>query len=214
MGGSQGAVLEGVRAFADTDFVKNKAQRGAVLGIINMLDPEIVNAKPWQKKRKLAAMADMMSENAILKITAGDVTGVIPADTATAVLNGAKKYIANTRLDMRGKMSVDEYVRYVDQEAGIMALTMLEIARTRAARPEMIQAQGNTMRAYENFLDEVSVSKLPEGQSVNDALTTAVEDLVNLRNINIDDAGSDVLVAQAGRDQIEGPSRQCSKRGS
>ena len=55
-----------------------------------MLDPEIVTAKPWQKKRKLAAMADMMSDNALLKIAAGDVTGMIPADTAAAVLNGAK----------------------------------------------------------------------------------------------------------------------------
>ena len=193
---------EGVRAFADSDFVKNKAQRGAVLGIVNMLDPEIVTAKPWQKKRKLAAMADMMSDNALLKVAAGDVTGMIPADTATAVLNGAKKYIANTRTHMRSTMSVEEYVKYVDQEAGIMALTMMEIARTRAAKPEMIQAQGNTMRAYENFLNEVSVSKLPQGQSIDEAVTAAVDDLVNLRNTNIDAAGSDVLVAQAGRDQL------------
>ena len=201
IGGFAGRRVAGARAFVDRSYIKDKAQRGALLGVISVLDPEIAKAKPWQKKRKLAAMADMMSENAILRISAGDVEGLIPADTATAVLNGAKKYIANTRAEQRRSMSVEQFQQYVDQEAGIMALTMMEIARTRAAKPEMIQAQGNMMAAFDQFLDDVAVSKLPEGQSVDEALTAAVDDIVNFRNMGVDEAATGVVIATAAKEQ-------------
>ena len=194
---------EGIRAFASKEFVRNKAQQGALLGIINTLDPTIATANSFNQKRKLAAMAEMMNENAFLQINAGDVTGIIPADAATAVLSGAKKYIANTRPDLRKGKSLDEWKQAVEQEAGIMALTMIEIARTKASDPAMIQAQGRTMSAFENFLDDVAVSKLPEGQSLDEALTSSVNELVNIRNKGIDEAASDVMITEAGKAQIE-----------
>ena len=195
--------VEGVRAFTSKDFVRNKSAQGAMMGVVNLLDPSIAKASKFNQKRKLAAMADMLSENAMLKLSAGDVEALIPSDSATAVLNGAKKYIANTRSDMRRKLSKGEFFAFVDEEAGKMALTMIEIARTRAGDPATVAAQGRTMKGFENFLDKVSVSKIPKGQSVQEALEGSINDLVSLRNSQVDDAASDVVITSVAKDQAQ-----------
>lgn len=174
--------VSGIRAFFSRDFVRQRAYKEAMLSLITNLDPTIREVPAQEAQRRMVAMAEMFSDNAFLDVTLGNVTGRVQRDSATAALNGAKGYIAETRQSLRNTMSDAEWREYVDTEAASLALSMIEVNRALGANPEILQA-GNRMAAQiADTIREAGRQGIPEGMTPEQAVETAMQSLVDLRN--------------------------------
>ena len=199
-----GKKIEGARSFTSKSFLRDKAQQGTLLSVLETLDPEILKGSNLAKKRRLAKLSEVLSDNAFLNIAIGGTKGSIPNDTATALLQGSKEYIANAHTHIRNQrgMSATEYKEYVNEQAAIMSLKMIEISRYRAADPSVLQANAKATQGIGDLMQSAGDAMIPEGMNPEVAIQQAVDSFVALRNKNVGAAQAGVETAEAGVKEV------------
>lgn len=185
--------VSGVRAVFDKKFLENSVFEETMLSLVTVLDPAIKEVSPAEGRRRLMAMAEMFSSNAVMDVTLGDLTRQIPRDSATAVLNGAKGYISDTRQSLKNSMSAVEWAEYVDKEAANMALSMLSVTRAMGANKEVIQSSNNMAGTISEFIRDAGSQGIPEGVNRGEFFADNINALLEQRAGRVD-------VAQAGLD--------------
>lgn len=120
----------GVRGFFSPNFVRDESQRKAMLGVINIIDPELQDLPPARLARALTNMATVLEANATAIVRIGETTEEVALDTVNAMSRGAEEYIRATRVTNRRGMTDAEWEQYVATEARDMVDRMIGVARS------------------------------------------------------------------------------------
>ena len=188
--------VAGVRAVFDQKFLETRAFEETMLSLVTVLDPTIKEVSGAEGRRRLTAMAEMFSSNAVMDVTLGEVSAQIPRDSATAVLNGAKGYIVDTRQSLKNTMSDADWAAYVDREAATMALSMLSVTRAMGSSPEIVQSSNDMAGAIADTIRRAGAQGLPEGRQGGEFFVENINNLLAERTTRVQAASSAVDTAE------------------
>ena len=182
----------GARGFVDKSFVKDNAKRAALLGVITAIDPSLVGKKGREIAEATRTLAKVLDENATALTTVGSTTAEVPVDTINALASGAKKYIEITRQSLQNSMSPDEWAKYVDTEANSIVSNTIGIARGNMDNAGLRDKQADMV----NDMGQVFEAEAKAVNPNNAEFGTAVDDLVETRNLDLQDIDAEIGAAE------------------
>lgn len=159
----------------------NKAvQDGTVMNVVNVLDPTIADLPPKQMARRLGTLSRVLNEESIRRITVGETSKDIQADTTTAIMGGAEAYIRETRQHLREGRTPEEFEELVQKEAGEMTSRMIGLLRSQQGSAAVTANQGRMANEMGEVMREEG--RRIAGGDINAASEEATGNLVDLRN--------------------------------
>jgi hypothetical protein len=181
---------EGLRAFFSPEFVRDQAARQSILSAVKIMDPALEGLSPRELTRNLNELALVMDANASAMIQIGETTGEVALDTVNAMANGAEKYITVTRAGLRRNMTQDQWDEYVRSEGAAMVERTISLARSEQGNDVLRRSTAGMGAAIDRTITEEADRLLPTSGEGSDALREGTQELVDLRQADIDRATS------------------------
>lgn len=188
---------QGLRAAFDKEYLTNTIKEGTILNTITYLDPKLKDLGAKDFVQNVRQLAQILNNNAELHIKIGDTEGVVPVDTISALMKGAKSYVTVSNQKLKNSMG-DKWDAFVNDEATALVQRMIDIQR---AVPENVQSR----LAQSNMLDGVQQVIKKAGDDITPSGITNQEmgqELVNIRTGELDSAAKNVDIAQKQVDTI------------
>jgi hypothetical protein len=183
-------------------FVRDKAQRAAILGVITTIDPALKNLNAQEVAEASRALAQVLKDNATVLATVGNTAEEIPVDTVNALAAGAKKYITVTRQRLQNTMKPDEWERYVEKEANSIVSNTIGVTRGSTDNSMIRDKQAEMINSAGNLFEKEAKAVNPDDVNFD---TETVPDLVDNRNLDLQEIDAEISAAetQAGNLRAE-----------
>ena len=183
-------------------FVRDKAQRAAILGVITTIDPALKNSNAQEVAEASRALAQVLKDNATVLAIVGNTAEEIPVDTVNALAAGAKKYITVTRQRLQNTMKPDEWERYVEKEANSIVSNTIGVTRGATDNSMIRDKQAEMINSAGNLFEKEAKAVNPDDVNFD---TETVPDLVDKRNLDLQEIDAEISAAetQAGNFRAE-----------
>lgn len=203
--GFVGERFRGARAIFDPQYLRDRSERAALLGIVTSLDPErVVNGQTLgletlsnrQMPRALTNLAAVLEANSQTIVRIGETVEEVPLDTVNAISRGAAEYIRATYPQLRRGMSDAEWDAFVQAEAVNMTERMIGIARSQEGNAVVRQGIMGMSDAVDRAITGEANRLLEPTELVENPLGAATNTLVDQRNADIAAATADLGTAE------------------
>jgi hypothetical protein len=201
-GGFLAERYRGARGFFDPEFVRNRAQRQSMLGVLTVIDPELAGLPPTRLASSLRNLAVVMDANATTLVRIGETTEEVALDSVNALSRGAEEYIKASRASLRRGMTDDEWQDYVTREARDMTERMISLARSQEGNPIMRSAQAGMSDSIDRAISTEAGRLLAPTDAVDNPLAQGATNLVDQRAADVATATGAADSAQASVDAI------------
>ena len=175
-------------------FVRDKASRAAVLGVITTIDPALKGRNARDVAEASRTLAKVLDANSTTLAQVGQTTADIPVDTVNALAAGAKKYIRVTRQNLENTMKPDEWEKYVEKEANTIVSNTIGVARgstdNSLIRDKQAEMSDSVSGLFKDEADRVN----PDNVDFNEQ---TVPGLVEQRNLDLEEIDAEIGAAEA-----------------
>lgn len=192
----------GARGFFDPTYVRDRSQRSAMLGVLNIIDPELANLPPNQLANSLKNLATVMDANATTLVKVGETSEEVALDSVNALARGAEEYIKASRAPLRRTMEEGEWQSYVTREARDMTERMIGLARSQEGSPILRSAQAGMSDSIDRAISGEAGRLLSPTDEVSNPLSEGADNLVQQRADDISKAKTASDNAQASVDAL------------
>jgi len=206
--GKIGDKTKGARGLVDPTFVRNEAERAAVLGIFRQIDPDLADVDNRTLAEGLRNLSEVLDANSEVLVQIGQSSAKVPVDTVNAIRNGAEQYVINTYQNMR--RDIPDFDAFVEQKTNDMVQRTISLARANEGAEVLRQSQSDMLSSVGKVIDQEVARVNPDAASLSDA----ADSLVTQRQQQIDaaqqtqdvqEATAQGFRAQAGRAVSDDP---------
>ena len=195
--GFVGDKTKGARGLVDGNFVRDNAQKAALIGTATFLDPRLAGADKRTIAEALKNLSTVLDANSKRLVQIGQSKGEVPVDTVNALIEGAALYVETTYQGMR--KSIPDFDAFVQEEARAIANRAINLSRGQEGNTILRQRQSDMLEGVGNVIEE-------EAQRVNPNSVTmgeASEALVDQYQGDVLRRSNDVEVAEATKSMFE-----------
>jgi hypothetical protein len=192
----------GARGFFDPNFVRDRTQRQAMLGVLTVIDPELAGLPPTRLASSLRNLAVVMDANAETLVRIGGTTEQVALDSVNALSRGAEEYIKASRATLRREMTDDKWQDYVTREARDMTERMIGLARSQEGNSVLRTAQAGMSDSIDRAISTEAGRLLAPTDAVDNPLAEGASNLVGQRAADVAGARQASEGAEASVDAI------------
>jgi hypothetical protein len=208
--GKVGDKTRGARGLIDPSFVRNQAEREAVLSIFKQIDPDLANADKRTLAEGLRNLSTILDANSEVLVKVGQSSAEVPVDTVNAIRAGAEQYVLATYPNARRGMSEQEFAAFVEQKTTDMVQRTISLARSNQANEVLRQSQADMMSGVGNVIEQEAIRVNPQNVPISDTAENLVDQrqtqLSNLETLeNKATTAKENFEAQAGRAVSDDP---------
>ena len=182
-------IRKGAQKFQDapgivnSEFVRDKAKRAGVLGVITSIDPALKDKSAKELAQAARALSQILDENSTTLVRVGSTAEEVPVDTINALMSGAEKYIEVTRQSLQNSMKPDEWAKYVQKEANLIVTNTIGVARGAIGNSSVLAKQAEMTNSVGKVFTEEANAVNPDNVNFN---TDTVPNLVDKRNLDLE----------------------------
>ena len=194
-----GKKSEGAYGLVSKEFVKNKAQRSALMGVLFEIDPALKDMSKNELVESMRNLSNTLNKNSKGLAVVGKTTKEIDLDTTNALLNGASDYIRVSHRKMKKGMTNDQWEQYIKDQSNLMVNRVVGLAQANMDNAGLRNQQASMLEQMSGAFTEEANRVNPKGVDFN---TETVPELVESRQVNIDEAQAEADVATARAENL------------
>ncbi len=189
--GKVGDLTKGAGGLISPSFVRNEADRSAVIGIFNQIDPDLATLDKRSFAEGMRNLSNILDANSEIYVQVGQSGRTIPVDTVNALRQGlakdAKQYILATYPKARKGMTAAEFDAFVDRKANDMVERTISLARGSQANEVLRQQQADMLTNVGGVIETEAKRVNPDGIPINQTAESLVDQrqgqIQNLRTL-------------------------------
>jgi len=185
--------FSGAPGLVNKEFVRNKASRAAILGVITAIDPALKGKNSQEVAEAARALSQVLESNSTVLAQIGSTVEEVPVDTVNALAAGARKYITVTRQRLQNSMTPDEWEKYVEKEANAIVSNTIGVTRSATDNSMIRDKQAEMVNSVGNIFEKEARAVNPEDVNFD---TETVPDLVENRNLDLEDIDGEISAAE------------------
>lgn len=206
LGGLAGGFLskksEGAFGLVSKDFVKDRARRASLMGVLTQIDPALKDMPQNELVEAMRSLSNVLNANSKTVVQVGETTKAIDVDTTNALLKGAYDYIKVSHKSATRGMSPAQRDAYIQSQSEQMVNRVIGLSQANMDNAGLRSQQGGMLQQMSGAFEEEARRVNPNAVDFN---TETAQELVEGRRTNIDEAQAeaDVATEQAQRMRAE-----------
>ena len=185
--------FSGAPGLVNKEFVRNKASRAAILGVITAIDPALKGKNSKEVAEAARTLAQVLEDNATALAQVGSTAAEVPVDTVNALAAGARKYITVTRQRLQNSMTPDKWEKYVEKEANAIVSNTIGVTRGATDNSMIRDKQAEMVNSVGDLFDQEAQAINPNDVNFD---TETVPALVENRNLDLQDIDGEISAAE------------------